>query len=105
MAEHILSCIAQYFKLKPFIVDARTSLIVQQIARDIPGLICMKFRISLIIIIISLGQILLSYIANTSRTRMHPRECVHTPTQPSPSFRLSLFDGSVAPNRDDMLRW
>ena len=36
MAEHILSCIAQYFKLKPFIVDARTSLIVQQIARVIP---------------------------------------------------------------------
>ena len=36
MAEHILSCIAQYFKLKPFIVDARTSLIVQQITRVIP---------------------------------------------------------------------
>ena len=36
MAERILSCIAQYFKLKPFIVDARTSLIVQQIARVIP---------------------------------------------------------------------
>ena len=36
MAEHILSCIAQYFKLKPFIVDARTSLIVQQIVRVIP---------------------------------------------------------------------
>ena len=28
-----MSCIAQYFKLKPFIVDARTSLIVQQITR------------------------------------------------------------------------
>ena len=39
-------------------------------------LICMKYRIiSLIIIIISMGQILLSYIANTSRTyaRTHAR--------------------------------
>ena len=39
-------------------------------------LICMKYRIIfLIIIIISLGQILLSYIANTSRThaRMYAR--------------------------------
>ena len=54
--------------------------------------ICMKYRIIiLIIIIISLGQILLSYIANTS--------CMHAHTPPSP-FRLSLFDGSVAPNRD-----
>ena len=42
-------------------------------------------KIILIIIIISLGEILLSYIANTSRT--------HTP--PS-QFRLSLSDGSVA---------
>ena len=60
-------------------------------------LICMKYRIIfLIIIIISLGQILLSYIANTSRThertherthastlvRTHPRERVHTPPPP-----------------------
>ena len=36
MTEHILSCSAQYFKLKPFIVDARTSLIVQQIAAVTP---------------------------------------------------------------------
>ena len=37
-------------------------------------LICMKYRIIfLIIIIISLGQILLSYIANTSRT--HANAC------------------------------
>ena len=43
---------------------------------------CMKHRITiLVIIIISLGQILLSYIANTSRT--------HTP--PSPRYRLALF--------------
>ena len=60
--------------------------------------ICMKYRmIILIIIIISLGKILLSYIANTSRT--HTRACAHTHTPPSP-FRLSLLDGSVAPNRD-----
>ena len=39
------------------------------------------------------SNIIIVYIANT--LRMHARE--HTP--PSP-FRLSLFDGSVAPNRD-----
>ena len=62
--------------------------------------ICMKYRIIiLIIIIISLGQILLSYIANTSRARTHARtrEHVHTPLSP---FRLSLFDGSMASNSD-----
>ena len=32
-----------------------------------------------------------------------PRERVHTHTPPS--FRLSLFDGSVAPNRDGPLHW
>ena len=46
------------------------------------NLICMKYRIIiLIIIIISLGQILLSYIANTSHTharmRMHARTRAH----------------------------
>ena len=46
-------------------------------------LICMKYRIIiLIIIIISLGQILLSYIANTSRTHAcastHRRRRRHT---------------------------
>ena len=44
-------------------------------------LICMKYRIIiLIIIIISLGQILLSYIANTSRThaRTHARSHART---------------------------
>ena len=56
----------------------------------------MKYMIIiLIIIIIRLGQILLSYIANTSNTHT----CVHTDTPPSP-FRLSRFDGSLAPNRD-----
>ena len=50
--------------------------------------ICMKYRIIILIIINSLGQILLSYIANTSRT--------HAP----PSLRLSLFAGSVAPYHD-----
>ena len=45
-------------------------------------LICMKYRIIFLIIIISLGQLLLSYIANTSRTheRTHTRERVHTHT-------------------------
>ena len=50
--------------------------------------ICMKYRI-IILIIISLGQILLSYIANIWRT--HPR----TPTPPP--FRLSC---SMGPNHD-----
>ena len=37
-------------------------------------LMCMKYRIIvLIIIIISLGKVLLSHIANTSRTRAHAR--------------------------------
>ena len=53
--------------------------------------VCDLYEILLIIIIISLGQILLSYNANTSRTHSH--------TLPS-LFGLSLFDGSVAPNRD-----
>ena len=42
-------------------------------------LICMKYRIIiLIIIIISLGQILLSYIENTSRMHAHARACTYT---------------------------
>ena len=55
--------------------------------------------------IISQGQILLSYIANTSRTHVHSRAHTHTHahahthTPPSP-FGFSLFDGSVAPYRD-----
>ena len=81
-------------------------------------LICMKYRIIfLIIIIISLGQILLSYVANPSgthartyagthmRVHAHARERVYTHTLPSPLFSLSLFDGSLAPNRDGPLRW
>ena len=62
--------------------------------------ICMKYRIIiLIIIIISLGQIILSYMAaNTSRTHArthtHAHTCAHTHPPPLPS-RLSLFDGSV----------
>ena len=72
-------------------------------------LICMKYKlIILIIIIISLVQILLSYIANTSRmhacthARMHAHThartyaCthVHTYAPPSPRYRLSLFVGA-----------
>ena len=52
------------------------------------------YRIMIIsIIIINLGQILLSYIAHT---HSHTRAGTHARTPPSP-FRLSLFDGSVAP--------
>ena len=42
---------------------------------------CMKNRIIvLIIIIISLGQIILSYMANTSGTHAHIHACMHTHT-------------------------
>ena len=63
--------------------------------------ISMKYRkMILIIIIISLGQILLSYIANTfshAHTRAHAR--AHALTHPPPTFpiRLSLLDGSLCP--------
>ena len=72
-------------------------------------LICMKYRIILlIIIIIRLGQILLLYIANTSRTharthartrerthartrvRTHPRERVHTPPHTHRRRRIAI---------------
>ena len=64
-------------------------------------LICMKYRkIILIIIIISLGQILFSYIANTSRThkwtythtrvRTHTRECVHSPSYMHHHRRIAI---------------
>ena len=57
-------------------------------------LICMKYmRIILIIIIISPGQILLSYIANTSRTdactHAHAHTRTHTPRWRS-CFRCSM---------------
>ena len=64
--------------------------------------ICMKYKIIiLIIIIISLGQLLLSYFAIThtrthARTHARTHTLTHTHTPPSP-FRLSLFDGSLAP--------
>ena len=68
--------------------------------------IAMKHRnMILISIIISLGKILLSYIANTSRAyahtcahtraRTHTRAHAHTTTSLSP-FWLSVFDGSGA---------
>ena len=66
-------------------------------------LICMKYRIIiLIIIIISLGQIVLSYIANTSRTHActHSHTRAHTPPSPRTGYRYSL-----APNLDGPLRW
>ena len=76
------------------------------------GLICMKYRIIILsIIIISLGEILLSYIANTSRTPAltHARAYTHTYEHTPPSqFR---FDASVAPKRDEanapfrLFRW
>ena len=56
-------------------------------------LICMKYRIIILIIIISLGQILLWYIENTSRT--HARTQIHTHTHSdthtaAEPFRLAM---------------
>ena len=66
------NCVAAYFITTSRVpVEGKSSVCV----------ICMKYRIIvLIIIIISLGQIILSYMANTSRThvRMHTHTCVHT---------------------------
>ena len=73
-------------------------------------LICMKYRIIILIIItISMGKILLSYIENTPRTharaRTYTHTHTHTHTHTAEPFRLALCDGSVAPNRDGPFRW
>ena len=65
-------------------------------------LICMKYRIIiLIIIIISLGKISLSYIANTSRTHacMHARAHTGEHANPHPDRRCI-----GAPNQSIMVR-
>ena len=60
----------------------------------------MKYRkMILIIIIISLGKIVLSYIANTLRMHEH----MHTHTHRS--RRHTGYHYSLAPNRDGLLRW
>ena len=54
-------------------------------------LICMKYRIIiLIIIIISLGQILLSYIANITHARTHRRTHAHTHRRLRSGYRCSM---------------
>ena len=66
-------------------------------------LICVKYRIIiLIIIIISLDKILSSYIANTSRThaRMHGRTHVHTCAHPHTTVAVHCFG---APNHDSVM--
>ena len=66
----------------------------------------MKYRIIiLIIIIISLGQILLSYIVNTSCMPAHTHTRTYTQARTHMELRLSLFDGSVVPNHDGPFRW
>ena len=66
--------------------------------------ICMKYRITiLIIIIISLGQTVLSYIATHTHSRTHTHTQTHTRAhthKPPWPFRLLLFVGTLAPNRD-----
>ena len=67
-------------------------------------LICMKYRIIiLIIIIISPGQILLWYIANTSRTHTHQglkvgRSC-------GPSLRKRLADHQIVLSGGPVVYW
>ena len=75
-------------------------------------LICMKYKlIILIIIIISLVQILLSYIANTSRmhacthARTHVRTHEHTCTHTHRRRHGTGYRYSLAPIRDGPLRW
>ena len=72
-------------------------------------LICMKYRIiMLIIIIISMGKISLSYIANTSRThaRMHARTHTHAHTRehahPNPTTTVAVRSVG-APNHDTVM--
>ena len=60
-------------------------------------MICMKYRIIiLIIIIITLGKILSSYIANTSRTRT----LAHTHTPPTTTVAVRCVG---APNHDSVM--
>ena len=71
-------------------------------------LICMKYRrIFLIIIIISLGQIFLSYIAKTSSThaRTHTYTCARTRAHTHCRRRHTGYRYSMVPNRDCPLRW
>ena len=71
--------------------------------------ICMNYRIIvLIIIVIRLGQIILSYMASTSlmhactHAHSHTLACAHRPTHPPPSpSRLSLLHGRCAPKHDE----
>ena len=66
--------------------------------------ICMKYRI--ILYHYEPGSnIIIVYCKHITRAHTHPH--TQTVTPPSP-FRLSLFDGSVAPNRDGVIapiRW
>ena len=60
-------------------------------------LICMKYRIFLIIIIINLGQILLSYIANTSRTDARTRVKARSAGDNSWSLAIEINTGTGGP--------
>ena len=67
--------------------------------------ICMKYRIIILIIfIISLGQIILSYMANTPRTHActHTHTLAHTPThrRRRPGCHCSM--ARCAPNYDEV---
>ena len=81
-------CDYELFKLNSELCINHTSLIEGKLS---VCLICMNYRIFLIIIIISLGQILLSYIANTSRTHARTRANTPLPTHtPQSPYRYSM---------------
>ena len=69
--------------------------------------ISMKYRkIILIVIIIRLGQILLSYIVNTSRTHAHTHTRIHSRTHTHQSTTIAIqvvaARGVGAPNHDEV---
>ena len=96
-SELVLQCCQSSF------VTATASIII--VTRRVPiyekssvCLICMKYRIIiLIMIILSLGKISLSYIANTSRTHARTHARAHSRTQTPPPPRPSMFAVSVRP--------
>ena len=72
-------------------------------------LICMKYRIIILIIFHYQpgSNIIIVYWKHVThaRTRARARAHTRTHTHTAEPFRLALWDGSVAPNRDGPFRW
>ena len=89
----MLTCCSIQFKCLLMSNKQYTSRVLVE-GKSSVSLICMKYTIIFLIsIIISLGQIILSCIANTSRT--HARERVHAPTPPPTHTPLSPYRYSM----------